>query len=241
VRDYRLTQLRSMPQVSMYLGSRLSAAEVREFGADHVLIATGARWRRDGIGRWHARAIEALPARGVLTPDDIMQGARPSGALAIFDDDHYYMGPVLALLLARSGAQVTLITPNGQVGEWSHYTGEQPQVQRQLLELGVRIQANTAVERFDGEAVTLGCIYSTRQWQESAATLVLVTSREPEESLYRALVGEEPVGPASRVQRIGDCRAPGLIAHAVYAGHKAARELDEAAAAPVRRDRSIIR
>jgi dimethylamine/trimethylamine dehydrogenase len=241
VRDYRLTQLRSMPQVSMYLGSRLSAAEVREFGADHVLIATGARWRRDGIGRWHARAIEALPARGVLTPDDIMQGARPSGALAIFDDDHYYMGPVLALLLARSGAQVTLITPNGQVGEWSHYTGEQPQVQRQLLELGVRIQANTAVERFDGEAVTLGCIYSTRQWQESAATLVLVTSREPEESLYRTLVGEEPVGPASRVLRIGDCRAPGLIAHAVYAGHKAARELDEAAAAPVGRDRSIIR
>ena len=240
VRDYRLTQLRSMPQVSMYLGNQLSAEEVREFGADHVLIATGARWRRDGIGRWHARAIEALPARGVLTPDDIMQGARPAGAVTIFDDDHYYMGPVLALLLAQAGAQVALVTPNGQVGEWSHYTGEQPQVQRQLLELGVRIHANTSVERFDGEAVTLGCVYSPRQWQEGAATLVLVTSREPEESLYRALVGEESVAAAARIQRIGDCRAPGIIAHAIYAGHKAARELDEGPVAPPARDRSII-
>jgi len=239
VRDYRLTQLRSMPQVSMYLGNRLSAAEVREFGAHHVLIATGARWRRDGVGRWHARAIAGLPADGVLTPDDIMQGARPAGAVAIFDDDHYYMGPVLAVLLARAGARVTFITPNAQVSEWSHYTGEQEQTQRQLLELGVEIHVSTTLERFDGQAVTLGCVYSDRRWQESAATLLLVTSREPQESLYRALVGEEP-GDGSRIQRIGDCRQPALIAHAVYAGHKAARELDEPHTKPAARDRSII-
>ena len=43
------------------------------------------------------------------------------------------------------------------------------------------------------------------------------------------------------IQRIGDCRQPALIAHAVYAGHRAARELGE----PIerltaRRDRSVI-
>jgi dimethylamine/trimethylamine dehydrogenase len=240
VRDYRLVQLRSMPQVSMYLGNQLSATEVREFGADHVLIATGARWRRDGVGRWHAHPIEGLPARGVLTPDDIMQGARPTGAVAIFDDDHYYMGPVLAVLLAQAGAQVRFITPNGQVSEWSHYTGEQQQTQRQLLELGVEIHVSTAVEGFDGAALTLGCVYSNRRWRQSASTLVLVTSREPQEGLFRALVGEESAADSSVVQRIGDCRQPALIAHAVYSGHRAARELDEAAAQPPRRDRNII-
>ncbi len=240
VRDYRLTQLRSLPRVSMYLGSRLSAAEVREFEAEHVLIATGAQWRRDGVGRWHARPIEGLPAAQVLTPDDLMQGARPGGAVTLFDDDHYYMGPVLAVLLAQSGARVSLVTPNGQVSEWSHYTGEQEQTQRQLLELGVEIHVSTSVEGFDGAAVTLGCVYSDRRWQQSASTLVLVTSREPEESLYRELVGEEPTA-GSRIQRIGDCRQPGLIAHAVYAGHRAARELDETHAATPLRDRSVIR
>jgi dimethylamine/trimethylamine dehydrogenase len=241
VRDYRLTQLRSMSQVSMYLGNRLSAAEVREFGADHVLIATGARWRRDGLGRWHSRAIARLPAAGVLTPDDIMSGARPEGEITIFDDDHYYMAPVIAVLLARAGARVTYVTTTGSAAEWSHYTGEQERTQGQLLELGVGIHVSTALEAFDGTTVTLGCVYTARRWQQSAAAVVLVTSREPCEELYRELVGEEPPVAAPKIQRIGDCRQPALIAHAVFSGHKAARELDEPQeAAFTNRDRSVI-
>ena len=242
VRDYRLTQLRSMPQVSMYLDNRLSAAEVREFGADYVMIATGARWRRDGLGRWHSQAITGLYAAGVLTPDDIMSGARPAGEVTIFDDDHYYMAPVIAVLLARAGAKVTYVTTSGSASDWSHYTGEQERTQRQLLELGVEIRVSTALVGFDGTAVTLGCVYSGRRWQQGASAVVLVTAREPREELYRELVGEEPAAAALRIQRIGDCRQPALIAHAVYSGHRAARELDEAHEVPVAsRDRSVIR
>ena len=159
----------------------------------------------------------------------------------MFDDDHYYMAPVIAVLLARAGARVTYVTTTGNASEWSHYTGEQESTQRQLLELGVEIRVSTALEGFDGEAVTLGCVYSGRQWQQSASTLILVTSREPQEELYRELVGEEPGGSALKIQRIGDCRQPALIAHAVYSGHEAARELDEAHQVPsARRDRSVI-
>jgi len=241
VRDYRLTQLRSMPQVSMYLGNRLSADEVREFGADHVLIATGARWRRDGLGRWHSLAIEGLPTRGVLTPDDIMRGARPEGEVTIFDDDHYYMAPVIAVQLARAGAKVSYVTTTGSVSEWSHYTGEQERTQQQLLELGVQIRVSAAVVGFDGESVGLACVYTGREWRQRASTLVLVTSREPSDELYRELVGEEGAVPDLKIQRIGDCLAPALIAHAVFSGHKAARELDEAGApAPAGRDRSVV-
>jgi dimethylamine/trimethylamine dehydrogenase len=46
-----------------------------------------------------------------------------------------------------------------------------------------------------------------------------VTSREPQDALWRALQG---AGLAS-LRRIGDARAPGLIAHAVHDGHAAAR------------------
>jgi dimethylamine/trimethylamine dehydrogenase len=241
VRDYRLAQLRPMSQVSMYLGNRLSADEVREFGADHVLIATGARWRRDGLGRWHSQAIEGLPARGVLTPDDILQGARPEGEVTIFDDDHYYMAPVIAVQLARGGAKVTYVTTSGWVSEWSHYTGEQERTQQQLLELGVQIRVSAAVVGFDGQSVGLACVYTGREWRQRASTLVLVTSREPCDELYRELVGEEGAVPDLKIQRIGDCLAPALIAHAVFSGHKAARELDEAGEpAPAGRDRSVV-
>jgi dimethylamine/trimethylamine dehydrogenase len=241
VRDYRLTQIRTMPGVSLYLGSTLSAEDVREFAADHILIATGAKWRRDGLGRWHCRPVAGLEAQEVLTPDDIMRGARPSGRVTIFDDDHYYMAPVLATLLANSGAEVTYVTSAGQAGDWSHYTGEQDCTQRQLLKLGVEIIVNTAVEGFDGEAVTLGCIYTGERRSHAASTLLLVTSREPQDALYRELVGPEGCAPELKIQHIGDCRQPALIAHAVYAGHKAARELDqEGELLQPMRDRSIV-
>jgi dimethylamine/trimethylamine dehydrogenase len=240
VRDYRLTQLRALPRVSMYLGNRLTAAEVREFGADHILIATGARWRRNGIGRWHARALDALPSTGVLTPDDILQGARPSGRVTVFDDDHYYMAAAIAVLLARSGAQVTYVTTAGYAAEWSFYTGEQDRTQRQLLECGVEILVGTAVEGFDGDAVALACGYSGERRRLPCATLVLVTSREPEDRLYYELVGSDDTPAELRVQRIGDCRQPGIIAQAVYAGHEAARGLDEAEAPVPHRDRALV-
>jgi dimethylamine/trimethylamine dehydrogenase len=225
VRDYRLGQINRMPNVTMYLGSPLAAPDVREFAADHVIVATGARWRADGVGRHHRSPIAALHRASVMTPDDLMRGARPAGHVTVFDDDHYYMGPVLATLLARDGATVTYVTTEGKAAHWSQYTGEQERTQQQLIELGVTIIVNCAVTAFDGRSVALACVYSGRVREHAAGTLVLVTSREPQDSLYRELAGPDPDSASGSVQRIGDCQQPALIAHAVYAGHKAAREL----------------
>jgi len=241
VRDYRLGQIRRMGNVALYLGSPLSAAEVRDFGAGHVLIATGARWRRDGVGRWHAAPIDGLGSATVLTPDDLMRGARPQGDVVVFDDDHYYMGPVLSVLLARGGARVTYVTTAGRAGDWSHYTGEQQRTQQQLLELGIEVVVSTTVARCEGEHVWLACVYSGRSHARKVSALVLVTSREPDDALYRDLVGDDDVAPTVAIERIGDCLQPAPIANAVYAGHKAARELGVGAAAPPpARDRGLV-
>ena len=187
VRDYRLGQIQRLPQVSIYLGNRLSAQDIREFGADHVLIATGARWRRDGIGRWHVNPSHALNQDRTLTPDDLMQGARPQGKIVVFDDDHYYMGPVLASMLARSGATVTYVTTEGKAGHWSQYTGEQECTQRQMLDLGIEILVNTAVDGFDGESVSLACIYSGTARAGAQPRRWFAISREPNDALYREI------------------------------------------------------
>jgi dimethylamine/trimethylamine dehydrogenase len=239
VRDYRVGQLKRMSGVSLYLGQALSAADVRDFGADHVLIATGAHWRRDGRGRTHTAGIAALADHAVYTPDDLMRGTLPTGAVTVYDDDHYYMGPVLALLLAREGRSVTYVTAEGRVAAWSHYTGEQEATHAQLLANGVRVRVNTVVAAYDGARLDLSCAYSAAASHIACEALVLVTSREPDEALYRELVGEDPGDGELRIQAIGDCAQPALIAHAVYAGHKAARELD-CQTSPAPRDRLVV-
>ena len=62
------------------------------------------------------------------------------------------------------------------------------------------------------------------------------------ETLYRELAerfSEGAAGTVKSVRRIGDCEAPAIIAAAVYAGHRYAREFDapDAGKHSTRRDR----
>jgi dimethylamine/trimethylamine dehydrogenase len=241
VRDYRVGQIKRMANVALYMDSRLSAAEVQDFGADHVLIATGSHWRADGMGRTYAAGIANLEHARVFTPDDLMEGKIPQGKVTVFDDDHYYMGPVLALLLARSGAQVSYVTCEGQAGAWSYYTGEQEATHAGMLATGIKIFVNTAVSSYVERNLELSCVFSGNTSTHQADALVLVTSREPNDALYRALVGEDPEPGSASIAMIGDCAQPALIAHAVYAGHKAARELGATTGSEsLARDRLIV-
>src|SRR5205823_719493 len=79
VRDHRLQQIGRLPNVEVYRASRLSADDIREFAFPHVVLATGARWRSDGIGRWHSSAVPGFAGPAVLTPDDIMADRMPEG------------------------------------------------------------------------------------------------------------------------------------------------------------------
>jgi len=165
-----------------------------------------------------------------------MAGTRPSGPVVLFDDDHVYLGGVLAELLARDGLAVTLVTPAPLVSAWTVNTLEQVPIQKRLLELGVTILANQSVTRYDGTVARLACVFTGRESERPAASLVTVTARLPEDGLARDLAAEaERVAAAGirSITAIGDGRAPGTIAAAVYAGHRYARELDEPPAATV--------
>ncbi len=101
-----------------------------EFGFDQVLVATGSTWRRDGVAHHHTLPMPIAAGAEVLTPDDLMGGKRPSAMqVTLYDDDHYYMGGVLAELLQREGFAVTLITPATEVSNWARNTMEQFKIQ----------------------------------------------------------------------------------------------------------------
>ena len=46
--DHRVLALSAQPSVEVILGRRLSVAEVLDYGADTVVVATGSRWVVDG-------------------------------------------------------------------------------------------------------------------------------------------------------------------------------------------------
>jgi dimethylamine/trimethylamine dehydrogenase len=227
VRDYRVQQIQRMTNVEVYRESELGAEDVLAVGADHVVIATGASWRRDGFGRCHPAGLAGLrPAERILIPDDIMAGRLPEGRVVLFDDDHYYMGAVIAERLRDTGLAVTLVTSADKAAAWSAYTAEQSRTQRRLLELGVEIVTAHELSAFDGREVRLSCTYTGRDRQIDADSLVLVTARQPNDGLYRALFEHLAAGTLGSLRRIGDCEAPAIIAAAVYSGHRYARELD---------------
>jgi dimethylamine/trimethylamine dehydrogenase len=228
VLDYRRGQIERLGNVEVALGSQLDAAEILSYDFGHVAIATGSRWRADGVGRWHHRPID-VSAAVPLTPDDLMAGERPGGrSVVLFDDDHYYLGGVLAEVLVAEGYEVTLVTPEARVSAWTDHTMEQHRIQRRLLELGVTVRVSETVLTAGEATVTTACAYTGREHELDCDALVLVTARLPEDGLAMDLA-ERAAGEAGAplVRLVGDAYAPGTIAAAVWDGHRYAEELDE--------------
>ncbi|RWE85029.1 MAG: NADH:flavin oxidoreductase [Mesorhizobium sp.] len=230
VRDYRQYQISQMPNVDIYFQSRLSADDLLSFGFQNVAIATGSTWRRDGVARAHVVPMPIDAAMPVYTPDDLMDGKVPAGNVVLFDDDHYYMGGVLAELMARRGAKVTLVTPSAYVSDWTRNTLEQGAIHRRLAELGVDIVLNRTVTVIVSGGVFTACVYTGVRQELAADAVVLVTSRNQDDAVWRELKARENEWADNGIRSIkviGDAEAPGPIAWATYAGHRFARELDE--------------
>ncbi len=229
VKDYREYQLGQRANVETYFDSELDAESILEFGFENVAIATGASWRRDGVSRQH---MAPMPMGGVMpiyTPDDLMAGRVPQGRVVIYDDDHYYMGGVLAELCAQHGAKVTLVTPSAYVSDWTNNTLEQAAIHKRLVEAGVEIVLNRGVARIGADHVVTNCTFTDIETPVEADAVVIVASRIGNDRVYQDLKAREAEwadGGIRSVKLFGDAEAAGPIAWATYAGHRYARDLD---------------
>lgn len=227
VRDYRVNAISTRSNVEIYKASDLTVEQILEFGFEHVCIATGSTWRTDGAGRSSHRPVEGFDHNAVISVEQILNRTI-NGHCVVFDDDHFYMASVVAEQLRKQGAAVTLVTSADQVNPLGRPGLEQARDQTQLLALGVTIKTAHKVVGFDGSRVTLQCSYSGDRTTLECDNLVPVTARRPHESLYLELMAQQPHfadAGIRDVQRIGDCQAPGIIAQAVFGGHRYAREL----------------
>ncbi len=231
VRDWRLTMLGKLPNVQIFRESRMGAGDIEDLNPDHTVLATGAHWRRDGVG-----VVEITPRAfpNALTPDDIFAGAAVTGPVVIHDDEHYFMGGALAEKLAQAGHAVTLVTPYPQVSGWTIYTDEQGFVQERLMSLGVTILPQHGVTEQGHSFARATCLTTGQSRDIACGTLVLVTGRLPDDALWQALQGRP------NLARVGDCLTPSSIADAVYSAHRFARLLGEPDLPP-RRERANLK
>ena len=238
VSDYRIYQLQQMDNVNIYLDSALDVQQVLELGIEHVFVATGALWRKDGIGRSSRTPILGLDQVAIYTPDDIMSGASLGpGPIVIYDDEQGYLGSVVADHLSDLGHDVIFVTSASIVSPFTELTLEQKQVQRGLVAQGVGIYTNKIIANLSQKSghvgVDLKCEYGGEDQWLACASLVLVTERESASPLYEQLqqLQEDngtslPTPIPMSVTLIGDALAPGLIADAVFSGHQGAQEFE---------------
>ena len=232
VLNWRRIQLGKLRNVEVLTGLRLDADGVREYGAEIVVVATGAHWSPVGLNReTHdpiAGADASLPH--VLTPEQIMvEGKTPPGErVVVYDSDGYFMGPDLAERLAVDGHRVDFVTSLDDVSPFSEETLEQVFLKERLHELGVAMHRSVALDEIEPGSVS-GADEFGDPFRLDTDAVVLVTQRVSNDDLYLELRADQARLAAEGIEavyRIGDCVAPQLIADAIFEGHRLAREID---------------
>ena len=227
--DYREKQFRKLNNLELTLGLNLTAASALDFGADTVIIATGATWAADGLNHVTHKPIPQVGNPNVVTPDLVIDDPKSySGRVLIYDCEGYFMGVGIAELLAVNGAQVQLVTPHALVAPYLDRTFEGSPTRRRLIELGVELVPDTILEQI----MRKDCILLGPKGGFTAPDIdhvVFVTARRSNDKLLRELTSDnaevEGAGVVS-VHAIGDCVAPRLIANCIFDGHRLAREID---------------
>jgi dimethylamine/trimethylamine dehydrogenase len=230
--NYRRIQIDKLTNVEFIPRLRLDAGGVREYGAEIVVLATGARWAGDGLGPGSRGPLPGADAglRHCLTPEQVMlEGKRPPGRrTVVYDAEGYFMGAGLAELLALEGFDVSLVTPHSQISPMSDETLEGPLLRRHLHDVGVAMACGVELEVIGPSAVEGRDVFGD-PWQLETDAAVLVTQRVSDESLYLELAREPALLETNGIEalyRIGDCVAPQLVADAIFDGHRLAREID---------------
>jgi dimethylamine/trimethylamine dehydrogenase len=244
--DHRQIQIDKLPNLAYIPSTRLDATDVLDYGASHVVVATGARWLRSGASPGTHASLPGIDEGGdwVFTPEQLMAEARrPTEGthVTVYDTEGYYMGAGLAQLLADEGYEVALVTPHAQVAPEADLTLEGNAIRTTLHRSRVAMYREvtlTAAHR--RHLVGLGA--HGESFRVETGALVLVTMRVPVDEMYNALVSDRKSLSESGIRGVycvGDASSPRAMAEAMFDGHRLAREFDSpdpAVALPYKRE-----
>lgn len=225
--DWLEKQVRALG-IELKLGRALGAdnadAILTEERPDAVVVATGARAARDGRSGLTTEPIAGWEGPNVFSYEDVLDGRRASlgRRILIVDELGDRITPGLAELFAGQGKQVEVVTRWVNLFHmWGVFWNEIGPVYAKLDELGVKVVPCAWVKEIKGSKVTCFNIFSTREWETAADSVILVTMKYSNMDPYKLLKakGVKPL------YLVGDAKAPRHIGDAMRDGYAAAREI----------------
>ena len=211
-------------------GSPVTAENVDEVlaaeGPDHVVVATGASWARDGFQGWTAEALPGWESGNCVTWEEVAAGrVTPTGDVLVLDDVCDVIAPLTAVGIAAGGTfpTVKLVTRWPMIGLETILDVYLDWILPKLYEHEVELVCDRFVREIKADTVTLYNVhYPKDEVDVKADWIVMVTGRRSERGLFDLLV-ERGVS----AETIGDATAPRGTYEAVYEGHRQARKLSE--------------
>jgi len=209
--NHMTSQLQKLP-VYVILNRTANAENIREIGADYVILATGAVMEPPNVSNNGGQLLTAM---------DVLRGSSVPGQRAVVMGGGL-IGCETALHLARQGLHVTLTSRReallGDVADRNNRV----MLQNLLQESGVTVMTETLPD-----AVLPGKVIAARQGSAeinlAADCLVFSGRLRPCDALWQALGG------SPGVVRVGDCGEPRRIIDAVWEAFHAIRAIDPAA------------
>ena len=249
--DYRESQLAKLPNVALAPRTELGVADVLDYGAELVIVATGSRWAGDGLNWATHEPTPGADARlaHVLTPEQIfIEGKQLVGDKAVvYDCDGYFTGVSVAEQLRLDGIEVEIVTPFPTIAPYLEHTCEAMLTARRLEAIGVVESVGQVIDEITSNAVvTSRAVRRDRPRTIAADSVILVTQRVSSDRLYRTLEsspGRLRDWGIRGLYRIGDCVVPRLPADAIFDGHRLARAIDTkdpATATPFVRETRVL-
>ena len=228
--------------VDLRLGVEASADAIEALGPDAAVVATGSRpylpGRDTPDGPSPPIATEGLWASmGGLVPgvaddprvvsvDDVLSGRVEAGqSVVVLDRNAHWEACGTAEYLLEAGRRVEFVTPLAAARVDLEPSNAALFYQR-VRPRGLRITVNSDIGSIALDGVVVVDVHTNEERTlRDVDTIVLAIGRRSNDALYRALRERLPTF------RIGDCRAPRLLQHAIHDGDTIGRELEARLAA----------
>ncbi|MFC1591656.1 FAD-dependent oxidoreductase [Thermodesulfobacteriota bacterium] len=212
--DYLRNIARRLP-VDIVLNKKASVEDIQRFGADYVVIATGAKMLPP--------EFDGVNSDNVLSVIQLLNGMEACGERVLVMGGGI-MGTETALYLARQGKKVTITTRReaDELAQELFDHNNHDMLLRMVKGEDITVCGNTVPVRVvkDGVVVEKDGVESQLEVDSVVYSGKLVSKNELSESMQ----GTE------NVFSIGDCIEPGRIMDAVWGGFNTVREIENAQA-----------
>jgi NADPH-dependent 2,4-dienoyl-CoA reductase/sulfur reductase-like enzyme len=210
-------------QVEVRRNTYLDADEIAGSDYDAVILATGSSPTETPTQRYwpQGTADAALSGPHVWPAEAVMaRAARLGKRVLVLDEGGTYKGVGTAWHLAEAGHQVTIVTPDPQVGKELIRTAVDGPVRMRLAKLGAKFLVESALADFkDGKARIVNLLDGSESVIE-IDDIVTALTNVSNDSIARELQAK-----GMEVITVGDCIAARHAAAALYDGRRAGMEV----------------